>query len=121
MIWNFLSRCAILHNSNPIFMRLLPPFPQLTSNVLPAPVVTESSGLSEIDDQLGGITPREEMTAEEKQKASRDRNREHARNTRLRKKAYLAQLQNTVANLQEEAASSAAQNAQNEEKIHKQR
>ncbi|KAL3936176.1 MAG: hypothetical protein SGARI_002673, partial [Bacillariaceae sp.] len=36
------------------------------------------------------------MTAEEKRKANRDRNREHARNTRLRKKAYLEKLKTTV-------------------------
>eukprot|EP00594_Rhizosolenia_setigera_P008958 CAMPEP_0178973470 /NCGR_PEP_ID=MMETSP0789-20121207/21750_1 /TAXON_ID=3005 /ORGANISM="Rhizosolenia setigera, Strain CCMP 1694" /LENGTH=671 /DNA_ID=CAMNT_0020661359 /DNA_START=1463 /DNA_END=3478 /DNA_ORIENTATION=- len=37
-----------------------------------------------------------EMTAQEKAKANRDRNREHARNTRLRKKAYLVKLKTTV-------------------------
>lgn len=36
------------------------------------------------------------MTTEEKAKANRDRNREHARNTRLRKKAYLEKLKKTV-------------------------
>jgi len=36
------------------------------------------------------------MTPEEKAKANRDRNREHARNTRLRKKAYLEKLKTTV-------------------------
>mmetsp|Transcript_8498 Transcript_8498/g.20450 ORF Transcript_8498/g.20450 Transcript_8498/m.20450 type:complete len:917 (+) Transcript_8498:92-2842(+) len=36
------------------------------------------------------------MSAEEKAKANRDRNREHARNTRLRKKAYLEKLKTTV-------------------------
>ncbi|KAL3923016.1 MAG: hypothetical protein SGILL_001895 [Bacillariaceae sp.] len=36
------------------------------------------------------------MTADEKRKANRDRNREHARNTRLRKKAYLEKLKTTV-------------------------
>jgi len=36
------------------------------------------------------------VSAEEKQKANRDRNREHARNTRLRKKAYLEKLKVTV-------------------------
>lgn len=37
-----------------------------------------------------------QMTPTEKAKANRDRNREHARNTRLRKKAYLAKLKQTV-------------------------
>jgi PAS domain S-box-containing protein len=36
------------------------------------------------------------MTPEEKASANRDRNREHARNTRLRKKAYLEKLKTTV-------------------------
>jgi len=36
------------------------------------------------------------MTPQEKAKANRDRNREHARNTRLRKKAYLEKLKTTV-------------------------
>ena len=36
------------------------------------------------------------MTPEEKATANRDRNREHARNTRLRKKAYLEKLKATV-------------------------
>jgi hypothetical protein len=35
---------------------------------------------------------RKPMTADEKAKQSRDRNREHARNTRLRKKAYIQKL-----------------------------
>lgn len=37
-----------------------------------------------------------DLTPEEKAKANRDRNREHARNTRLRKKAYLEKLKSTV-------------------------
>lgn len=36
------------------------------------------------------------LTPEEKAKVNRDRNREHARNTRLRKKAYLEKLKTTV-------------------------
>lgn len=36
------------------------------------------------------------LTPAEKAKANRDRNREHARNTRLRKKAYLEKLKSTV-------------------------
>lgn len=36
------------------------------------------------------------MTPADKAKANRDRNREHARNTRLRKKAYLEKLKSTV-------------------------
>jgi len=39
------------------------------------------------------------MTPQQKAKANRDRNREHARNTRLRKKAYLEKLKSTVDDL----------------------
>lgn len=39
------------------------------------------------------------LTAEEKAQANRDRNREHARNTRLRKKAYVNKLTQLVADL----------------------
>lgn len=42
------------------------------------------------------IPPVIASTAEDKQKANRNRNREHARNTRLRKKAYLEKLKVTV-------------------------
>ena len=42
------------------------------------------------------------LTPEERQKANRDRNREHARNTRLRKKAYLETLKSTVNDLCQE-------------------
>ena len=42
------------------------------------------------------------MTPDERQKANRDRNREHARNTRLRKKAYLETLKSTVNDLCQE-------------------
>mmetsp|Transcript_70126 Transcript_70126/g.203362 ORF Transcript_70126/g.203362 Transcript_70126/m.203362 type:complete len:921 (-) Transcript_70126:138-2900(-) len=45
---------------------------------------------SKSDIDLSNLTP------EEKAKANRDRNREHARNTRLRKKAYLEKLKSTV-------------------------
>ena len=45
-----------------------------------------------------GIVPSSSLVsiAEDKQQANRDRNREHARNTRLRKKAYLEKLKVTV-------------------------
>ncbi|KAG5187793.1 hypothetical protein JKP88DRAFT_353597 [Tribonema minus] len=40
------------------------------------------------------------LTADERAQASRDRNREHARNTRLRKKAYVEELKKTVEELE---------------------
>ena len=42
------------------------------------------------------LSAMEGMTPKEKAQANRDRNREHARNTRLRKKAYLEKLKTTV-------------------------
>lgn len=42
------------------------------------------------------------LSAEEKAKQSRDRNREHARNTRLRKKAYVSKLTQLVEDLTKE-------------------
>jgi len=52
--------------------------------------------------QSSGAGPRRKLTAEEKQAASRYRNREHARNTRLRKKAYMQKLKETVDNLEKQ-------------------
>lgn len=42
------------------------------------------------------------LSAEEKAKQSRDRNRQHARNTRVRKKAYVEELKRTLNHLVEE-------------------
>ncbi|KAI2513707.1 hypothetical protein MHU86_847 [Fragilaria crotonensis] len=53
----------------------------------------KKSSLESIDDFDEDMA---NMTPAEKAKANRDRNREHARNTRLRKKAYLEQLKMTV-------------------------
>lgn len=87
-----------------------------SSNTRKAPVVSASDTDGELSSKLGSnasakiskkgngggtITKTTEidtsnMSAEEKAKANRDRNREHARNTRLRKKAYLEKLKTTV-------------------------
>ena len=48
---------------------------------------------------LGSKRRSQEMTLEDKEKVTRDRNREHARNTRLRKKAYEAKLSQMVMDL----------------------
>jgi len=48
---------------------------------------------------LGSKRRSQEMTLEDKEKVTRDRNREHARNTRLRKKAYVAKLSQLVMDL----------------------
>lgn len=47
--------------------------------------------------QLSGS--KRKLSAEEKARQSRDRNREHARNTRLRKKAYVQKLTDLVKDL----------------------
>lgn len=52
--------------------------------------------LSSCEDNLDFDIDTSNMTSSEKAKANRDRNREHARNTRLRKKAYLEKLKSTV-------------------------
>jgi PAS domain S-box-containing protein len=66
--------------------------------------VVKSSGKRSPADVSGGSKKRKppepfdttNMTPGERAKANRDRNREHARNTRLRKKAYLEKLKVTV-------------------------
>lgn len=52
--------------------------------------------LSASEDYMESEIDTSNMTTAEKAKANRDRNREHARNTRLRKKAYLEKLKTTV-------------------------
>ena len=54
---------------------------------------TAVKGSNQMDRKKG------ELTAEEKAKANRDRNREHARSTRLRKKAYVQKLKELVEGL----------------------
>ncbi|KAL3940266.1 MAG: hypothetical protein SGBAC_005160 [Bacillariaceae sp.] len=76
-----------------------------------ASVVSASDTDGEISSMVGSATttiaskksgePKQDLdtshlSAEDKAKANRDRNREHARNTRLRKKAYLEKLKTTV-------------------------
>ncbi|CAM9825931.1 unnamed protein product [Choristocarpus tenellus] len=64
----------------------------------------------ELGDESGGECPEPEkrhrpntpLSAEDKAQASRDRNREHARNTRLRKKQYLEHLHRQVEKLTSE-------------------
>eukprot|EP00980_Cylindrotheca_fusiformis_P007934 scaffold1697_cov120-Cylindrotheca_fusiformis.AAC.16 len=60
-----------------------------------ATTTTSKKRSSSVDGQNTDIDT-SNMSAEEKAKANRDRNREHARNTRLRKKAYLEKLKTTV-------------------------
>ena len=49
-----------------------------------------------------GDKPRRDVTPEERARQNRDRNREHARSTRLRKKAYVQKLKELVEGLHQE-------------------
>jgi len=60
---------------------------------------------------------RQNLTADERARQNRDRNREHARNTRLRKKAYVEELKRTLTELvsqRDAAESEKRQSAQRE-------
>ncbi len=64
--------------------------------------VSQTEGGSTSDEEDGGDTFNAKISVEEKQKLHRDRNREHARNTRLRKKLYVENLINQVEMLSSE-------------------
>jgi hypothetical protein len=51
---------------------------------------------SESSDKMNNRARRQNLTADERARQNRDRNREHARNTRLRKKAYVEELKRTL-------------------------
>ncbi len=55
--------------------------------------------LASILDDIGDLSDGQDDSVGDKAKTNRDRNREHARNTRRRKKAYLEKLQTTVDDL----------------------
>jgi hypothetical protein len=50
----------------------------------------------ESSDKMNNRARRQNLTADERARQNRDRNREHARNTRLRKKAYVEELKRTL-------------------------
>merc|ERR1711957_200050 len=52
-----------------------------------------------VDDEPINKKRRESLTPDERARQNRDRNREHARNTRLRKKAYVEELKRTLTEL----------------------
>jgi hypothetical protein len=51
------------------------------------------------DSKANNRARRQNLTADERARQNRDRNREHARNTRLRKKAYVEELKRTLTEL----------------------
>jgi len=59
--------------------------------VVPVPTVP--------DNKANNRARRQNLTADERARQNRDRNREHARNTRLRKKAYVEELKRTLTEL----------------------
>lgn len=64
------------------------------------PVVSSAASTSSADSKANAAKPkRQNMTADERARQNRDRNREHARNTRLRKKAYVEELKKTLTEL----------------------
>ena len=65
-------------------------------NPIPTPAVTASSSG---ENKEARTARRAALTQEERAKQNRDRNREHARNTRLRKKAYVEELKRTLTEL----------------------
>lgn len=56
----------------------------------------ENEGANAAADKMNNRARRQNLTADERARQNRDRNREHARNTRLRKKAYVEELKRTL-------------------------
>lgn len=70
-----------------------PPIPE------DAPSSDASTGEGSAFDKVARTAHRATLTQEQRAKQNRDRNREHARNTRLRKKAYVEELKRTLTEL----------------------
>jgi hypothetical protein len=70
-----------------------PPIPE------DAPSSDASTGEGSACDKAARTAYRATLTQEQRAKQNRDRNREHARNTRLRKKAYVEELKRTLTEL----------------------
>lgn len=64
-------------------------------NPIPTPIVSAADAA----EKAARNARRATLTQEERAKQNRDRNREHARNTRLRKKAYVEELKRTLTEL----------------------
>lgn len=69
----------------------------------PSPELPESPTMSDPKNAAAAAANnrvrRQNLTADERARQNRDRNREHARNTRLRKKAYVEELKRTLVEL----------------------
>ena len=80
----------------------------------------DHSGNSRSEHSIEAANPRKRklLTADEKTKQNRDRNRDHAKNTRLRKKAYVIKLKELVDQLTEQKTSEEAERKTMGEKIH---
>mmetsp|Transcript_38868 Transcript_38868/g.83728 ORF Transcript_38868/g.83728 Transcript_38868/m.83728 type:complete len:724 (+) Transcript_38868:671-2842(+) len=68
-------------------------------NPIPTPEISTSANSASACDKAARNARRATLTQEERAKQNRDRNREHARNTRLRKKAYVEELKRTLTEL----------------------
>ncbi|CAB9503260.1 expressed unknown protein [Seminavis robusta] len=76
----------------------------ITTTTTPATTTTTTTTAKKTTKKVktSTITIRQGMTPEEKAKACRERNREHARKTRLRKKAYVDELKRSLNEVVEE-------------------
>mmetsp|Transcript_2283 Transcript_2283/g.5011 ORF Transcript_2283/g.5011 Transcript_2283/m.5011 type:complete len:725 (+) Transcript_2283:605-2779(+) len=72
--------------------------PQPTTAAVPSSDASASSAAAAADKNNNRIR-RQNLTPDERARQNRDRNREHARNTRLRKKAYVEELKRTLTEL----------------------
>mmetsp|Transcript_14138 Transcript_14138/g.30715 ORF Transcript_14138/g.30715 Transcript_14138/m.30715 type:complete len:712 (+) Transcript_14138:732-2867(+) len=68
-------------------------------NPIPTPDLSSTTSSAAACDKAARNARRATLTQEERAKQNRDRNREHARNTRLRKKAYVEELKRTLTEL----------------------
>jgi len=89
-----------------------------TTTSKPSPPTTTSSSTTPA---AAATTAQAPMTEEERAQQSRDRNRKHARNTRLRKKAYVEELKQTLNELVAQRDSAAAEQQQNRQREIEQR
>ena len=73
----------------------------LTGNnwVAACATTTASTSQTQADNKANNRARRQNLTPDERARQNRDRNREHARNTRLRKKAYVEELKRTLTEL----------------------